>query len=394
MTDVDEYARSFDLDDSDATAEQIDGGLAAIRSRCPVLHARAMSGTEPTFLVTDHEHIRQVGADSELYAARTAGGGTARDLDHSYDIISAIFDTDGTVHRDLRRDFGRLLNPRAARAWEATAREIARDHLAKLAPRGSCDAIADITYRLPWPITAGLLGVDAAHHDAYRELALGCFLRGEEEPFEQLLHGEVARKRTHPGEDLISIVLASPVDGDRLPTDAEVVRFAKIMSGAGSLTSADLTGSLLLELADNRPLRQRILAEPALVPRLVDELARTQSAVFSSARRATRDTVLDGQHIPAGSMMRMCWGSAARDARVHDAPDEVRLDRRLGAHMGWGSGPHHCAGKEIALVTIPAFLTEILRALGDYRLAPGAAPRRTFGVLRGVASLPIEWDPA
>jgi cytochrome P450 len=381
-----EYASTFDLD-RPSTANDVDEALAAFRAGCPVVHTPREGG----WLVTDAEHAQKVARAHEVFSARTDGG-AARNLDTNHDLIAPLFDQDpDTGHTRTRRALQRFFTPRAARRWEPYVRQITQEHMAELRPRGRCEAVTEISYQLPWLITAALLGIPEHQRPTYRALGKAHFLGGDTPPFDQFLSAQIAAKRRHPGEDLITTVLTTEIEDGRYPCDEEVLRFAKIMSAAGSLTSADSISSILLELEHDRALREDLLARPELLPRLVDEIARTQAAVFASGRQVRQPTVLGGQSLPAGALVKICWYSAGRDEAVHESPDQVRLDRRPGAHAGWGSGAHHCLGRDIALRSLPVIIQTVVSAIPDYRLAPDAHPRRTVGTLRGVDTLPIQW---
>lgn len=381
----------FDPLDPAAAPEDIDEALAAFRGRCPVYLPRA-----DAYLVASAEHVDAVGKRGDLFSAWTTTGGASRDLDRAYQVRSPLFDQDpDTGHTAVRRALQPHFTPRAARRWQEYMRELTRKHMAQLWPVGRCDAVAEIAYQLPWMLTGALLGVREPHRFTYRDLAMAHFLGGDDSAtaaFDEFLRGVIQSKRRDPGEDLISTVMATVDEHGRCPTDAEITRFAKIMSGAGSLTSADSVASILLHLERDRELRARVIAEPQLLPQLVDEIARTQAAVAVSGRRVRQRTTLGGVQLEADDQLLMCWYAAARDDAAHEQADRVRLDRRLAAHAGWGRGDHRCLGRDIAMVSLPAMVQEVLAAIPDYRLVPGATPVRTFGNLRGVDRLEIEWD--
>ncbi|TDD37771.1 cytochrome P450 [Saccharopolyspora elongata] len=374
-----------------ASADELDATLAEARRTCPVMRLR-----DGSVLVIDHEHVQSVARRPDLFTARAASAGASAELDTTADVIAPLFDQDpDSGHTATRRALQPHFTRRRVQEWADYIRTVTQTRLAELLPRGRCDATTDIAGYLPWPLTAGLLGIPERQRDEYRTLAQAAFsptvAASDTAAFESFLRDQIRRARQAPDDGMISTILATPTALGRLPTTAAVLRWAVIMSGAGSLTSRDLLSSILLHLADDRHMRARVTADRSLLPTLVDEMARHQSAVWASGRTARDSTQLGDLRLEPGTTVVQCWGAAARDPARHDNPDEVRLDRRPGAHLGWGSGPHTCIGRPLALVALPAILNVVLDAIPDFQLAPGASPRRTTGRLRGIDTLPLIW---
>ncbi|WP_244223762.1 cytochrome P450 [Amycolatopsis circi] len=88
-----------------------------------------------------------------------------------------------------------------------------------------------------------------------------------------------------------------------------------------------------------------------------------------------------------------CLGSANRDERHFSDGDVFRVDRGRvrPAHLGWGSGAHRCLGRHLARLELRVMLQELLAALPNMRIQADARPRRTYGVIRGVREVPVEW---
>src|SRR5439155_640485 len=62
------------------------------------------------------------------------------------------------------------------------------------------------------------------------------------------------------------------------------------------------------------------------------------------ARTSTRDVTLHGRTIPAGKRVLLLVGSANRDERVFDRPDEFDPARPTAEHLAFGIGIHYCLG--------------------------------------------------
>ena len=81
------------------------------------------------------------------------------------------------------------------------------------------------------------------------------------------------------------------------------------------------------------------------------------------ARTLTRPVDLHGEHMPEGAKVLLLLGSANRDERVWDRPDEFDIDRTSSVqHVGFGHGIHVCLGAALARLEMRVSLEEIFRA--------------------------------
>ncbi|HWJ44975.1 MAG TPA: cytochrome P450, partial [Gaiellaceae bacterium] len=77
-----------------------------------------------------------------------------------------------------------------------------------------------------------------------------------------------------------------------------------------------------------------------------------------------------------GDRIAMLFGSANRDPRLFERPDEFDVARENAAqHIGFGGGIHVCIGAPLARVELEASLLALRRYWPDFRL--DSEPRRT-----------------
>jgi cytochrome P450 len=104
-------------------------------------------------------------------------------------------------------------------------------------------------------------------------------------------------------------------------------------------------------------------------------------------------TTLGGVELAPGDRLLLTWGSGARDETHYEDPDAFKVDRaQPSRHIGWGAGVHRCLGMRLARLELRIVIDELLQALPEFRLAPGARIERTYGVIRGVKAVPAVWD--
>lgn len=187
-----------------------------------------------------------------------------------------------------------------------------------------------------------------------------------------------ARKRAEPGEDTASSLLSAEVDGERL-TDMEFNVFFLLLINAGGDTTRNLIAAGKFTLMDHPSDRDRLVAEPALMPLSIQEMLRYVTPVNMFARTATKDTELHGVAVRNGDRAVMFYPSANRDEAQFDDPDRFDITRDPNPHLSFGGGgTHFCLGANLARVEAAAIFPEILTRLPDLELA--SMPVRFAGV--------------
>jgi cytochrome P450 len=205
--------------------------------------------------------------------------------------------------------------------------------------------------------------------------------------------GALADQRLkRPADDVMSMFVASEVNGERLSRD-DVVDICYLMLIAGLDTVSDSLTCMFAFLAQHPEHRRQISEDPACVPGAVEELLRWESPVpFGVPRVATADTELpNGCPIKQGRAVTVMYGAANVDARQCPEPFEVRFDRDSNRHIAFGGGVHRCLGSHLARRELRVTLTEWHRRIPDYWLKPGHDRLEYPPGLRHVRDLMLAW---
>ena len=210
--------------------------------------------------------------------------------------------------------------------------------------------------------------------------------RGAEGLFNYFL-GQLEDRRRHPGDDLLSELLTTEVDGQPVD-DGIVLGMAALVLIAGVDTTWSAIGSSLWHLASHPDDRKRLVAEPELMPTAVEELLRAYSPV-TMAREVTEDIEYHGCPMKAGDKVLMNFPAANRDPEAFDQPDEVQLDRAHNRHVAFGSGIHRCAGSNLARMELQVALEEWIARIPEFELAEGREITWAGGQVRGPRILPV-----
>jgi cytochrome P450 len=190
-------------------------------------------------------------------------------------------------------------------------------------------------------------------------------------------------RRQHPGDDMLSDLVAAQVEGRPLHVD-EILGYCFVMIAGGNDTASGLLSGAAVALTEHPDQRRLLLDGRAPLPRAVEELLRLTSPVQGLSRTTTRDVELHGTSIPAAGKVHLLYGSANRDPREFGpTADEVDVTRRFRRLLTFGNGPHHCIGAAAARLQGRVALEELFRAIPDFavdasrgRLAPGPFVRR------------------
>jgi cytochrome P450 len=201
----------------------------------------------------------------------------------------------------------------------------------------------------------------------------------------------IDRKRATPAGDLLSALIATRDEGDRL-TEDELTSMAFLLLLAGHETTVNLIGSGMYTLLTLPGEHRRLRADPALIPAAVEEFLRLEGPVeTATSRTATEAVTYGGVTVPAGAMVAISLLAADRDPQRFPAPDAFELDRPDNQHLAFGYGVHYCLGAPLARLEAQIAFTDLLAAFPDMRLAETPAPVtwRPGMLIRGPAALHV-----
>ena len=205
------------------------------------------------------------------------------------------------------------------------------------------------------------------------------------------VRGLIDYRRRHPGEDLLSDLIATrDADGSRLSED-ELVATAVLLQMAGHEASVNVVGNGTYALLSHPAERARLTAD--LVPGAVEELIRYDSPLQLFERTATEPVRIGSVTVEPGQKIAALLGAANRDPAVFADPDRLDLARWPNPHLGFGAGIHFCLGAPLARVELQASLATLLTDLPGLALAGEPTRHPTF-THRGFATLPVTVDRA
>jgi cytochrome P450 len=388
------------------------------------------------WLVLRHDDVESVLTRPKLFssalgATQIRDPGTPQALGY---VRRMMLNMDPPEHARLRRLLGRSFTPRAIAQLEHRI----RDHARAIGDRvftgrgGECDFAKDVAAELPLLTLADVLGVP--EQDRWLLFDWSNRVIGYQDPdyassaeFDPVAGTPMARealalrpvpdrdgrlpdprtrdgmpdlyayahllaedKRRHPGDDVMSILLAqSDEDGGQVSA-AEFENMFWLFAVAGNETLRNGLPGACIALLDHPAAQDELRADPSLMSSAADEMLRWWTPVMTFRRTATADGELGGQQIQAGDKVVVSFTSANRDEAVFADPDRFDIRRRPNPHLVFGHGPHFCLGAHLARTQMRALFEEVLARTSSLRYAgPPSYLRSNFQ--RGVKRLPVAW---
>jgi hypothetical protein len=364
---------------------------AELRQSCPVAHTERRGGA---FLPTTWDTITAVAYDTGHFSSRDVG--VFRVPEGSKMLVSPPITSDPPFHAEARRILLPHFSPKAIDRLEPQTRAITTELLDALDGRSVADAAGDYAQHIPVRVIAHMLGIPAGDEETFTGWAIEIFqesaydierLRAATKAVLSYFEDQVADRQDNPGDDLVSELLRAEIDGAPL-TPKHVLGTCFLLLMAGIDTTWSSIGSSLWHLATHPDDRDRLVAEPELIPVAVEELLRAYAPV-TMARVATADSEVGGCPVHAGDKVLLPFPAGNRDPDKFDHPDEVIIDRARNRHFAFGIGIHRCLGSNLARMELRVAIEAWLERFPRFELQPGAEVRWSGTQVRGPRQVPV-----
>jgi cytochrome P450 len=389
-----ELARNFDVHDPRYVKCPYFSTAAHMRKQGDVVRAESYGGY---FVAVSNAAVAQGARDWRRF---TNTRGVVIGEDKPQKFVPEEYDP------PLHSQFRRILNPfftrDAAKALEPKLYSLAD----KLIDGFIADGRADLTERYATPLSGlvffehlfGFTPEQAAHCKAAAsdgmfghtpEIRADGFRR-----VELFVRNLMNERKGKPSDGGFIDTVRTGTLGDRPVSEEEAVGCIQLMIIAGGDTAIVAMGAMFEVLATNSSLRQQLIDNPDLVPQAFEEMVRLQSPSVAIQRTATQETEFFGQHLREGDKLYLLWGSANRDEKVFENPDEFILDRpNIKEHVAFGAGSHKCIGEWFARTIVGIATEKLLERIPDFQIEPGVELEFLMGQSRGPLSFPIVFEP-
>jgi len=357
-----------------------------LRRECPV-HWTAGFSEIPSetgyWSVTRADDVHAVSRDWQTYSSELGGITTATE-GFPLELLRAMFiGMDPPRHDRLKMLFQAGFTPKRIAAHEPRIRQIVATVLDRLNGRDRADLVTDVAQPIVSRVIGSFMGIPPEDDAAWATLMNATL--GADDPdlnpggIESVAEVEIpkifercrkmiAQRREHPTDDLTSVLVHAEIDGQKLREEEIVMGFFLLVAAGNDSTKATYCSGMraLMEHPDQM---QRVVADPSLVPSLVEESLRMFPAFSHFRRTATRDTEIGGQKIARGDKVVMWYVSSNRDESRYQDPDRFDVLRNP-EHQAFGAGGRHfCLGAALARLELRLMFEETLARYPRIELA-------------------------
>lgn len=394
-----------------------------LRDEAPVYN---IPGTQ-IYVVTRYEHVREVLLDTQRFPS-TARNELMRaspvDMERGRKVAErfrakgwlpapTLAGRDDPNHKQMRAMFNEAFKPSRIKQIDPRVETLAYELIDAFVDDGHCEWVRQFCIPLPLFIIGKQMGAkpedmwrikswtDAFFHRISLMLPEDKHLEMVDREIEAQHYFQpiFERLRAQPDDSLISVLVNTVIDGWGRPLNDEELH-AEMMADTfvgGSETTTNALAAGMKLLIENKDVWHQLRSDPErYLKTFVEEVVRLESPVQSLMRFTHQDVELDGVTIPAGSVVNVRYAAANRDERFFECPDKLDLERpKAGAHMGFGSGTHHCLGAPLARRELAWGFQAVVDRFEDMDFAPGKNDftYHPHFLLRSLKQLHIEFQP-
>ncbi|MEU3992008.1 cytochrome P450 [Streptomyces platensis] len=371
----------------DPTGADPDAEHQALRDRGPatlvdILGVRAWSVSDPALLkqlLTSKDVSKDGRAHWPAYAETVPTWPLALWVS-----VSNMFTAYGKEHGRLRRMVAPTLSARRTAALQTDIETLVTtilDDLDAFPADETVDLREHLAYPLPIAVIGQLMGVPADRRPEFRTVVDNVFathLTAVEQAANTaalygLLDALIQTKRTEPGEDMTSLLIAArDEEGDgSVLSDAELRDTLLLMLAAGYETTVNVIDQAITTLLTDPQQLAHVRAGRCTWQDVVEETLRHQPAVKHLPLRYARTGIAlpDGQTIQAGDAILASYAAANRHPYWHEHADRFDATRPSKEHLAFGHGVHFCLGAPLARLEVAAALRLLFERFPDVQLA-------------------------
>ncbi|MFF4192563.1 cytochrome P450 [Nonomuraea sp. NPDC001831] len=365
-----------------------------LRRRCPIAHTDRFGGG---WLPTRYEDVAAVAYDTERFSSRSIIMSNFRPPRESAPVGGTPpISSDPPFHHDARKLLLPAFTKTAVARREESTRALCHELIDGLEGQDVVDAARDYAQHIPMRVIADMLGFPPEDGPRCREFIENA-LEGVNLPPEQrtanmgrlfdYLLDQIRDHVEHPRDDLTTYLVEAELYGHKLEA-GHVAGTIALLLIAGIDTTWSAIGASLWHLAKTPADRERLVAEPALLPTAMEEFLRAYAPV-TMARLVKDDMHWNGVDMKADDWVLLSFPAANRDPAHFDHPADVRIDREVNRHAAFGLGIHRCVGSHLARMELRTALDVWLQRIPTFTLADPDAVTWATGQVRGPRTLPL-----
>ncbi len=284
----------------------------------------------------------------------------------------SLLNLEGQLHKELRGLVAKAFLPRSVQQLLPFMEETS-DELFNNLKGTEFDMLKDYAQPYSVSIIGKLLGVPESDHLEFLDwshkiVKMYDFEVSDEnannaeeaaKQFIEYTQNLLDKRREDPQDDMITRLSQVSEDNNFL-TDDQIICTVILLLNAGHEATVNTLGNGLHALLSLERSFVQIKSETEDINDVVEELIRYDSPLQFFQRYALEDIEISGHNISKGSKVAILLGSANRDPRIFENPDQINFKREMKDHSSWGGGIHFCIGTHLAKLELGVSFNHIL----------------------------------
>jgi cytochrome P450 len=314
----------------------------------------------------------------------------------------SLLELEPPVHTRIRALVNPPFVPRSIEKLAPRVEELAHTIIDGFADRRQGDLLTDFAQHLPVLVIAGFLGMPTSmapqllswSHDMVaiyqvrRNRAIEDRAVAATIALSDYMREVIEARRTHPGDDVLSALLAGrTAQGESLSTDELVTTGVLLLNAGHEATVHAIANGLAALLAEVPDAAARFLENPVSCS---EEMLRFDAPLHLFTRYALEDVEYAGRRFAKGEKIGLLLGAANRDPERFPEPDRFDPVRTPNQHVAFGAGIHACVGAPLARLELRTAVRVLFERLPSLAL-DGAPPVADTWHFRGHSALRVTW---
>lgn len=316
----------------------------------------------------------------------------------------SLLEREPPVHTRLRGLINRAFVSRQIDRLTPRLTALTHELIDAIEADGRADLIPSFCTPIPMVIITEMLGVPYAMADqmldwSHKMVAMYQFNRNREtedaavratQEFSDYIRRYIDERRSEPGEDLISTLIAAEEGGEKLSTD-ELIATCILILNAGHEATVHSLGNGIKALLEHRIDVAATFATPEATALCVEECLRIDPPLHMFIRFCLADFEYKGVQFKTGDKIGLMLGAANHDPKRFPEPAKFIPNREnASSHTSLGGGIHFCVGAPLARLEMQVALPVLFQRLPGLRLTatPVYADRYHF---HGLERLDATW---
>ncbi len=395
----------LDLSNPDNFAQGFPHSYFAELRRSDPVHWQDEADGPGFWNITKYEDLKSISRQPLEFSSWRGGTNMWELPDDDLEAVRLLMvNMDPPKHAKFRRLVSTGFTPKRIDMLREHVAQLARATVDSIAALGECDFVDSVAAQLPMATICEMLGVPEADRRLVYDLSNK--LIGFDDPEFQhnmddakeaaaQMYGYAEsladERRRCPMHDLTTVLIEAEVDGEHIQA-GEFDSFFLLLAIAGNETTRTVTAQGMRLLLEHDEARREVIADPSLLPNVIEEMLRYNPAVMHFRRTATTDMEIRGRKIREGDKVILWYPSANRDEEVFDDADRFDIHREFNEHLAFGVGEHYCLGANLARLQLNAIFAEILHRLPDIVLNGEVCYLRS-NFIDGIKEMPVRFTP-